>query len=216
MANHELRKILDDCLPKAFQVDLVRGLFQAYREVFEECRVYPEFLDRDAMGQLRRIKFDTIMKSVADRYGLTARIAPNKSHNCFHTRVQAGRVILTASCVPTPNAMVRDAEFRKTYARDAQLTLEGFERDESDPEDSVYVILLHGVNREAKTEEELATPAFAGMAFPDRSLTKYVDTIDLFARFWNTIHYGIDAENATQEFGISLRKDKRGKKREQQ
>gem|GEM_PF-2936862 len=226
--NKELRRVLDESIQPMVQVELVRGLFQAYRDVYDGCRGYPERLDRDAMGQLRRIQFDTVMKSVAERFGLKVVVAPNEAGNCYHTRIQSGRLVLTASCVPGPKAMVRSAEFRKTYASDLQLTLDhpDFKKDEPDPDSSIYAILLHGVAPESEKkiltpeqrEARLQRPGFARIAFPNRQVTTYVDSIDVMARFWNTIQRGgdgFDAEDVSKALGLGIRNDKKGRKRDE-
>lgn len=210
---HELRKLLDESLPWGFQKELVEGLAQVYRDVYEESRAaYPPGLDRDAMGQNRRLKVDMLLLTTAQRWGIKATVAPNASDNSSHVRVKAGPLILTASFVSTHNTMVRSAEFRKTYARDTtQIMFEGVYPDEEgpDPDSSVYAILLHGSNRKAKTEEEQALPAFARIAFPDHTCTKYLTGVDLLRRFWNT---GEDANSLAGALGISLKTGKAGKK----
>ena len=96
----------------------------------------------------------------------------------YHTKITAGKVVLTASVVASPQSLVRQAEFRKPYAQSSQYELFGSNKSEPKEGALLYAILLHGAD-----ELEPKRPGFMTVAFPNSSCTRYVHAIDLFRRF---------------------------------
>jgi hypothetical protein len=153
-------------------------LHLAYRESHEHCdEHYPREQAFDLRPFERRAAFERNWQNLTARFpNVLAR--PTWNDGSYHTKITAGRVVLTASSVPSPRSVVREAEFRKTYAQSSQHEL--FVKNPEPPQDDalLYAILLHGPD-----VNDLKRPGFMTIAFPNSRCTEYVHAIDLFRKF---------------------------------
>ncbi len=201
----DLIGIVDASLSRAFQVALLRCVLGTYRDTDEDCRTkYSWQIAHDLRGHLRRANLDTNLAMLAGRYpGVTASHEPNGKSNCYHTRLRAGRVVLTASAVPTPYSLPRDAEFRSTLARSPQMAFDFGPQQSPPAEDApLYVLLLHGPG-----EEDQAMPCFVHLAVPDEDCSVILARINLFARFASLpeLRPVTQVEDTNRDLGLRVR-----------
>lgn len=174
--------LFQECIPQKFLRDSLHCLFGVYATVFDDVKKsFPPWEAHDLRPHYRKAQFDSEWREVAKRHGLAATPEPNWGRNCFHTRVVAGRVILTASAVRTPDEIVRYAAFRDSYARSNIRYFPILEEDMGlpppAPDDPLYAILIHGAARGQKA------PYFADIVFPAAEVKTYVARLPLFALF---------------------------------
>jgi hypothetical protein len=164
-------------VPLPFINDTVRLLFEAYPRAFEVCRSMPREVAQDYRGHLRRALIEERWPLVAQRHrssGVWASYQSNQRRTSYFTQVVCGRVVLTQSCVDTPETIVRRAEFRNTLARSNQRDLFGDDPPPL-PSDPLYALLIHGENQRRRQ------PYFAHVVFPAPDCRSYLARIDLFA-----------------------------------
>jgi hypothetical protein len=154
----------------------------AYRDAAQE--VFDNFPGEEAHDLypiLRRSMVERNIRTKLTRHKeLTLLTEQNAAANCFHTRIQAGSVILTISAVERPSEPPRAAEFRTTLAEESQLDLFS-KAQQPDPEsgDFLYAILLHG----PLGAGILRAPAFLHVGFPDNAANSYVERINLLDHY---------------------------------
>ena len=171
-----IRAMFHTEVPDDLLTDTGRCLLAAYREAFNQVREeFPGEEARDLFPLLRRAMFERNWRTaMGRRKGVRADAVQNEAGNCFHTRVSIGRVVLTASAVETPEALVRDAIFRKTLAESNQPHL--FRGRSVPPKDAMlYGIVLHGPAGAGL----LPAPMFLRVSFPSMDLDEYGATVDL-------------------------------------
>lgn len=153
----------------------------AYKETNKFCR-YPRFGEQpahDTRSTILRGLIETRLKDISSDLGMISESRHNKRRSASHTWVKAGNLYLTASSVHTPQGKPRQADFRDIYQSNGQGELLETEKNlQSD--DLVYAVLLYG-------SPQLSSPSFVRIAFPSRHWTKYVESIDLMARYPDAI-----------------------------
>jgi hypothetical protein len=179
-ADHALpmpSEIFDECFPLEAQRVAVSVVVDAYARAHEECEAMFQPPERsDVSAIVRRGFIEQDLRDAMTREKLTAAAVKNSKGTSSHTRVTAGRVVLTESCVHSVNEMVRDAEFRSAYSATPQLLL--LEENLVDDDGAVYAILIHGPHPEFADQ-----PGFVHVVFPSPNLEYYQDQIDLLGRF---------------------------------
>lgn len=188
MTGRELEQAAFAHIPEAFFRRLLRAVFTAHRVAYEECR--SSFAQTEAKNLLpyyRRAKLEGYMRDAADMEPRVTSSEPVLGEGAwYHTELRGGPVVLTASSVPTPCAMVERAEFRETLARDNALRL-WHEPGDLPPEDApLYLLLLHSKSRWITGDEWREyghLPGSAYLAFPSPTLDFYAHEIDLFGLF---------------------------------
>jgi hypothetical protein len=117
--------------------------------------------------------------------GLSVSPKPNVTGSHFHREVYAGPVVLTESFAESPGALVQQAQFRDTLAREAQMNwLEPEEERSVIPlEDRVYGIVLHGVRRVGPKQRRTDDFGFLQLAIPNKECTKYLAVYNLAQRY---------------------------------
>ncbi len=179
----ELRQILRDSVPDAFLQDTVRCLLLSIEATEEECNEKYSFQEQahDMRGPMRRINFERDWKKLVEwRYpAASAVFQPNSTSNCYHLEVCFERVVLTASAVESPRTLPRDAEFRKTLARNPQRAFTFGPKPSPPPEGApLYALLLYGTE-----DRDPSRAGFAHIVFPDEECAAALVRCDLFARF---------------------------------
>jgi hypothetical protein len=173
----ELQHMFFDSVPGTFLTETVRCLLRSYRFAQDACTQYDSPEAHDVFSHVRRAHFQGDWRRTAQPFDrLHAAAVRNKSKNAYHTRVTAGRVILTESAVCSPGDVPRSAHFRKTYARRAQTAFpwQGIESKPA-PDAPLYALLIHGPTRAGR----VAVPEFAFIGFPTPECDDYVSRIDL-------------------------------------
>lgn len=205
-----------EAFPDDFIEDLMRLTASEYRTAFDECAMfYPREEAHDLRPHVRRAKIEYKLRDLVIGYpDIAATVEPNATGSHFHTRLVSNSVILTVNHVHHPNELVRWAEFRNTYAREAQRNL--FEPYEPAPPDAMlYAILLHGASKRNPKR-----PDFMHVVFPDDECRSYIDRIDLFAipRFRSLANelWPVQIETVEDDLDMGLRPDAKKKKKKEQ
>ena len=187
MTGRELESSTFKHVPEAFFGRLLRAVFAAHRISLDECRgAFSESELRNVLPYYRRGKLEAYMRDAADMVpGIVSNVVLGEG-NWNHTELRCGPVVLTASAVPAPCALVERAEFRQTLARDNAQRL-WLEPGDIPPDDApLYVLLLHSRSRWPTRDEWLEfrhLPGSAYIAFPSPYLDSYVHEVNLFERF---------------------------------
>ncbi len=145
-SSHDPVAIFDNDVPGGFLEASVRSLKDCYERAHRQClRNYPREVAHDLRPYLRRAEFEKEWALVAESHsGITCGFYTNVGRNCYHVRVQSGRVILTASFVDARVRAVRRAMFRDTYARRNETFLFADMAPTPPPEGApLYAILMH-------------------------------------------------------------------------
>lgn len=172
----------DRAFPPDVQRALLRLVYDAYRtaeEIIGDQYEPPEA--SDLLPYARRAEIEKGLRGIASRYSniLEASTERNAARNSNHVCLEGGRVALTASRVDGPDALVRKSLFRQGYAAQQG----DFFRPDPPKEAPLYALLLHAPMSGRPDDLNWTPPAFARIAFPDRSLESYVANFDLAARF---------------------------------
>lgn len=178
MGNSELPAIFLDSVNDAFLRASVECLMGAYESTYAAAYGrYPAPEAHDALPIERRAVFEAKWRELARAHGLWAEAELNDAENCYHTTVRSGRVVLTASAVQFPRAVVRPAGFRRTLARSSELNLI-YPTPPREPDAPLYAILQHGPDG-----IDPSRPAFVLAVFPDPYSRQNLDSVNVLARF---------------------------------
>ncbi len=170
--------------PDEFCRNLIRLLAQVYKTANDKCKAeYPYSEAHDLRSHVRRAELERDVRDLTTRYReIEARPELNPRGTSFYTLISCNQVVLTLSAVAHPSVLVRRAMFRDTFAQSSQLNL--YKRNQEPPPGArVYALLLHGPAR-----KDPSRPGFVHIAFPDRKLTKYIYSIDLFAKYTTLVN----------------------------
>lgn len=196
----ELRRIFEETVTPKIQESIVRCLFGSYQTAYAEC--VAKFPDKHHSELI--LRYHRWIQLQSDLLGMNNPSAGiNAVSKPYHTLLNIGRIMLTASSCHDETRMIRRALHREQYAYAGQGEL--FEKNELPPDDArYYAILLHRADR-----LEPRQPAFARLVFPDKTLTSYLGSIDLFAQHQALIDRLLipREETVAAEMPITLRKD---------
>jgi hypothetical protein len=191
-----------------FLEQVLRVLAASYRGAHAECRLqYPPAEAHDLYPIMRRAIIESQLGEVAKEYPeISASPKPNHSGTSYYRLLSSGNVFLTVNAVEHPNAKVRRAMFRNTYAESSQLNLFGPPPEEGT---MLYGILLHGPELLNKTR-----PEFAHIVFPNRDCSEYVGRIDLFNRFSGLVSelWSFEEEEIPDELDMGIRPESERRK----
>src|SRR5438309_1003434 len=158
--SEDYRAKLTSSFPATFLREIIPCLSLSYRVAREQTAGFPDGIRHDLLPQYRHAVVQSSLLILARKYaarGVVGTSELNLAENSYHTLIRAGGVILTESPVPSPNAIVRKAIFRKSYAVSNQPDM--FVPDYRPPADALlYGLIVHGGRAEA--------PAFAKLVFP--------------------------------------------------
>lgn len=176
--------IFDGSVPPRAQLAILRSTVVNYAEAHYLTRErFDRFSRHDVLPHIRRAYIDQGLRAVAVAQRLRggADAALNAAGNSYHAEIVAGRTVLTASAVDSPDQMVRHAIFRETLARNPQRALPGLEPAAPAATANLYGIIVYGPG-DRRGDPRL--PGFVRVVFPDPSCSIYVgDPVDLMARF---------------------------------
>ena len=177
----QLESVFNDSVCEDWCLGVVGAIDDAYKETNKICR-YPRFSEQaahDTRSHILRGLIETRLEEISSDLGMISESRPNRRRSYSHTWVKAGNLYLTASSVHTPQSKPRRADFRDIYQGNRQLEI--FEAEKNlQSDDLVYAVLLYG-------SPQLSSPSFVRIAFPSRHWTKYVESIDLMARYPDAI-----------------------------
>lgn len=201
--DRKFMETIEKHIPPSFFIRVIEEFEEDYsRSTSEPFELFEEPEAHDLMGDERRARTETSLASVSKQFahhGITADAKLNPTCSHYHREVASGPIILTASFVPSPNFVVREARFRETLAMSRQLSLlEG-----GDPGgDRLYGVLLHGVKRIGLRLYRDAL-GFFQLAIPNRACNGYDAIYNLAERYADT---EIDPKDvaAAMEAGVPI------------
>lgn len=206
MSSTELEKVFDSNVDEQFQKDTFLLLKRVYAQSHKEVNARHQWSEAAVLlGHERRAQFDRDWRELAGKFSphVLATVESNSVESFYFTRVQSGKVFMTAS-VASEMGHIRHADFRDTYARSAQGLL--FEIHEPTQSDELFAVLIHKPNKNKRF------PDFAKFVFPLARGGYHALKIDLFERFEIDRNYTIDEEDIDETMP-ELKKnstDKRG------
>jgi hypothetical protein len=184
MDGPELERMTFEHLPRPFLKSLTRSVFVARRDAWNHCRA--EFARPEAdnlRGFYARAKLEGLMRSSAERFGITAEAVREPGQPWNHTEIRSGPVVLTAASVRTPCGMVEDADYRSGLARSGQLRFFGADPP---PDAPLYMLLLHSRGYWLTEDERTGyghLPGSIYLAYPAADLDVYLHRVNLFDGF---------------------------------
>lgn len=187
MDGRDLERLALRHLPSPFLRGMLKAVFVGRRLAYELCQA--EFAPAEAdnvRGYCARGKIEGLMRDVADRHNLESEVLKQPGQPWNHTEIRSGQVVLTASAVPTPLAMVEPAEYRRGLAETGQSRLALFDEADVPSDASLYVIVIHSPYQWATEDErrEFAfLPGSAHLVFPASDMECYVHNVDLFEMY---------------------------------
>lgn len=187
MTPGELEALTFEYLPTDFVQRALRAVFLAHERAWLDTKaIYADTEAENVRPFLRRANLEGYLRDASDQVpGVEATVVREPEYNWWwHTEVRAGPVVLTESAVRTPCGLVNRAEFRKTLARDGQMSF--FESDVRLDGDSLYLLMLHSTSSWTSRDHIAAyghLPGSVYLAYPAHDLTSYVHTINLFDMF---------------------------------
>jgi hypothetical protein len=177
-----LEQLFEDCYPADWCVQILQALNDVWRESRDHCRSMKFGADEghDLLSHYCRARFETELRRISSNFPC---MAAESRKNCVrtysHTYVNSTNsrgesLVLTASAVRRPNDKPRCAEFRSVYNANGQIELFP---DNNKPDDTAkYGLLLYG-------PPQANSLAFVKVAFPSSHWQKYVEVVDLIARY---------------------------------
>lgn len=180
MKMSEIAEEIQRSLPDRLQETLLRAVFVAYQSASEDIEdVFEKPERRTLLGYAQRAKLETQFRALPrGRKGAHAELVQGP-RAWTHTKLEMGKLVITASKVGAPNQLPPRAKFRRQYA--VQLNLFEVANNNQQEEDVIYVLLLHGKASHGQL------PGFVQLAVPDAELKKYLLVIDLAAKFPNVV-----------------------------
>ena len=179
----------DSVVPPDVLRAIGKCVLQAYPESWSSLQdqALPRGALHDTLPHARRALIErNLVRLPLRAIGLVAQETRNIADNAYHTLLQYRTVRLTVHSVGGPGEMVRDAHFRRQYARSSQI--DAFEQAlDIPPHAELYAFVLHipaRSNAAAPGRRWWERPAQLLVRFPDDACREYVgEAIDLYARF---------------------------------
>ena len=169
------------------------GTRDAARQICDHVRegIYTKHVARDLFPHTHRATVETRFFDLAAEFPIVEVTSwPNKTLSNYHTEMRVGNVVMTASAVVTPYGMVREADFRNSYAGSQMplfdldgknnLTVPQFEEQPSN-DDLLYGIILY-----CAAENNRFEIGSVRVGFPNNDCTAYRDKMDLMRLFPET------------------------------
>jgi len=179
----EYKALLSRAFPEPIMKALLRGVVDGYSATPSACKRALDKPDRhDGFGTIRRGKVNELVRGVCDRHELRYKDEPNSAGSTYFLSVFSGRIRLCAQLLSLRSSRIPNAEIRKMWAahnRDGR-NGELFDTGEpSVPLDAVYcAFLVHSPRRNRRDQ-----PAFVDIVIPDKSLKRFILTVNLYQLF---------------------------------
>ncbi|MBF0516655.1 MAG: hypothetical protein HQK97_05975 [Nitrospirae bacterium] len=114
----------EESFNKAIQESILRGLFDSYRDAYNECAGYDYEEQHDLEPFQRWIKFRQSLRGLSKRYdNIEVEPKPNGNGSNYHILIISKFIYLTSSSVSESSSLPRDASHRRDYAFQSQLDL---------------------------------------------------------------------------------------------
>lgn len=202
ISTDELGVLVRSNLADSFLRRATRAVFQASKLSWDEAYAGHQAEEaQNLQPYLKRAKLEGFLRDAAAMEVGMAGSAIKSDGPWFHTEIQSGPVILTASAAPTPCALIHPAHFRITLAEGNQPSL--FEESEADSElaTACYVSLVH--TRYHPTDasdwrEHGYLPGSAYLAVPAPGIKSYLWELNLFEAFPDVVAQHVPNEWSTE------------------
>lgn len=183
-------------VPREYMSNVLRAVFDCYMYSDEICTTHLEREEaHDISPFMRRGLIEAALREAAKPFPqIQASVVRNSSGNWHHTRIVAGRVLMTQNAAGCPEAVVKPSNFRFAYAAqdNVRYLFPEMQPPEPPPDSVLYGILIHG-----RAERSQLFPGFANVVFPKPDLTSNHDGyVDLFREFPEVVK-----EKTQQPFG---------------
>ena len=192
-AKRFFRANVDDQILAAIVKKIQGGTRDAAKQMCDQVKEgsYTKNVARDLFPHVRRATVETRFFDLASEIPIVEVSSwPNKTLNNNHTVIRVGSVVMTASAVLTPYGMVREADFRNSYAGPqmrlfdlddkSNFRVPIFEKRPSDDD------LLYGIVLYCAAENNRFEIGSVRVGFPNAACTAYRDKMDLMRLFPET------------------------------
>lgn len=182
-----LREYLDANVPSEFLKDLIRFTYKAYKDAKTEIKdhEYSTGPAKNLYPYVRWCKLDDYCLALRKYAGFETSSEENTIKNSYYTLVKSNAIKLTVSAVKSRKDVPRQSLFRNDHAscqshfsinNNGQFEIVDISAKKDEP---VYAFVVHGpIN-----QTEPHTPGFIGIGFPDAECKKYLDYVDLCAKY---------------------------------
>lgn len=202
-------------VPEMFLLHSLERLTKAYAAAeLYVSEAFPREEAHDLLGHQVRARFEATWRAlqfIPDHRaaGLTGRVERNRRRTSYYTVMQCGVAAMTASAVPDPEQIVRNAAFRNVFAApQGNLYMQTPDREVA----QIYGILLHG----RVSSRQPGVLGFAHVVFPicdqtQKCITGYwPDRIDLLREFGSIVRAteGVPEEKVLDTLRIELKRQK--------
>lgn len=190
MKNHLLIGSLVKSLPKAFVVDLLKGVDWAYSEAHTSAIKNINFGEAEQIyiePHFRRCLLERKLQDIAGAHSLVTKIVTVASNKYQYTNLEAGNFVLTLSHTKNPDKIVRNSSFRNSAAALNQVLdqMDLFEDKAAIPKDTALnAVIYHGT--------DFRDPYHAGflkIGFPEAGNQEWAHSMDFYdlLEFYSTV-----------------------------
>lgn len=206
-ASHYLQ-LLRDAFPVEFLKALLQSVFVAHKAASDHTKRHFDREERTNMiGYTRRSKLNEELRALGQRFSIKVSTRPYGRGSGFYVLVSSKRIFMIVNVVPSRNAMVRDAHYRRQLAEFNRTSQESFAfiPPPAEKDDEQYLcILIHRRHRRKPY------PAFADIAFPDNRFQRWMCSVNLFQEFPNLVNEWVqEREREIEPKEIKIRRAKR-------
>lgn len=181
LTNTEYLALLRDAFSEEFLKALFQGVVTAHRAAPSHLnRSFDKPERHNLLGHIRRAKLNEEVIALGERFKVKADWKAYGRGSGYYVLVSSKRIFMVICVVRSKRTMVRDAEYRRALAHYNETTQQKFAfiPDAPKVEDSQHLcVLIHG-RRKGKDH-----PAFADVAFPDKTFGEWICRLDLFREF---------------------------------
>lgn len=168
-------------LPASFVVALQQALPNIYQEAYQQAFSQPlweKSEGRYLVGHLRHALFEAQFRNAAREAGLKTGLTRVPIGSYEYSYVRAGKLLLTASALPSEDDIVRPAFFRQQHAL-VNHFLSNPTLPIIDPPDLTSVDTIYGIVIHVPYAEDKAQCSYAGIAIPNEGTTEWVEQLSL-------------------------------------
>ena len=177
----EYLTLLRDAFSEDFSKALLQGVVTAHRAARDHLkRTFDREERHNLLGHIRRAKLNEEVVAIGERFKVKVDWKPYGRGSGYYLLVSSKRIFLIICVVHSRKTMVRDAEYRRMLARYNETSQQKFSfmPKRAEAHDSQHLcILIHG-RRRGKDY-----PAFADIAFPDKTFRNWICRLNLFQEF---------------------------------
>ena len=174
MGPTEIRAAFVELVPRGLMAAIATRIVREYRNSHRLSMARFEAYERhDIHAILRRGAIEGAVRAAAREFSeVKAEVKRNAGKTSYYTEVRVGPFVFTQSAVEHRDDMPADAVYRTALAS-SQLSLFGLEAA-SDPDGSIWGVILHGKRSRCET-----SPEFLLIGFPTQDCKRYETYIPL-------------------------------------